>query len=255
MKLRKRLPTRLKQEPLVEALWEIRFTSEHPAASELLTGIIFQQMKADFGKSDRLPVANMPREVRERDANLRYAPTVRLTGSRYTVGIGDQAIGLSSLRPYTGWKEFRAKIDELLSTIEQSGVIGKCKSFSIKYVDCIGSATNPSLDVLAINVGIADRKFASEPMAIRTEFHEMGYLHILQIGLPAEVSVVATKETLRGVIMEVDTHCTADAEIDNFHHWISARLDGVHAANKTVFFSILSDDTIKRLEPIYGEEP
>jgi uncharacterized protein (TIGR04255 family) len=69
-------PTKLKNEPLVDAVFEIRFSSTIPASS-VLPGILFAHIKG-HPQIDRLPVADIPSQLRTVDPNLRFLPLIRL---------------------------------------------------------------------------------------------------------------------------------------------------------------------------------
>ena len=80
MKLRTKLPVRLAKEPLLEAIWQLRFQSEQQVVSEILTGTIFQSLRSDFNSTERLPFGSisLPKDLTDRQPNLLYAPSIRL---------------------------------------------------------------------------------------------------------------------------------------------------------------------------------
>src|SRR5215216_8126973 len=67
------LPTKLRKEPLVDAVFEIRFSASIPATS-VLPGFFFAKLGTPQWKVDRLPVADLPSQIRSADPNLRYQP-------------------------------------------------------------------------------------------------------------------------------------------------------------------------------------
>jgi uncharacterized protein (TIGR04255 family) len=254
MKLRTKLPIRLAKEPVLEAIWQIRFQSEQQLASEVLTGILFQKWRPEFKKTERLFGSSLPKEFRDRQPGLQYLPSVRLDGTRFSVGIGERVVSLNAKLPYCGWKTFSAKIRELVPILEGSGFIEKIENFSIKYIDCIVEPVPASLSASAIRVTIADRDFKAEPILLRTEFTELGLKHVVQIALPAQVALPDTTEKKTGVVTEVETFCDAPTKGNGIHTWVDERLDEVHNANKAIFFSLLTDETVRLLEPIYDKE-
>ena len=102
----KSVPKRLRKEPLLEAIWEIRFTSDRESVAELLPGLIYKAIDIEFPKIERLPAADLPSAIVQQDAKLRYVPTKRLEGSPYSIQIGEHVVSLSCRRPYTGWGNF-----------------------------------------------------------------------------------------------------------------------------------------------------
>ena len=74
------IPVRLRIEPLIEAVWEIRVTSEKQNVADLLPGLIYQALPGRYPRIVRLPVADIPAPIAEKDQNLRYIPKIRLEG-------------------------------------------------------------------------------------------------------------------------------------------------------------------------------
>ena len=256
MKLRTKLPVRLAKEPLLEAIWQLRFQSEQQVVSEILTGTIFQSLRSDFSSTERLPFGSisLPKDLTDRQPNLLYAPSIRLNGERFSVGVGERMVSLSAKLPYCGWGKFSEKIAQIASILESVQVTAKAENFSMKYVDCLVEPVPTSLSALTIRCAAADREFKGEPMLIRTEFTEMTFSHVVQVALPANVTLADSGQKRNGIVTEVETLCMRPVEMNGLHSWITSRLDEVHTANKTVFFSLLTDETVELLDPIYNKE-
>jgi len=72
----RKLPKRLGKETIIEALFEIRFTSDMQA-SDVLTGILYS--KIDSPKHiKKLPATEMPTTIRQNDPNLQFASLVKI---------------------------------------------------------------------------------------------------------------------------------------------------------------------------------
>jgi hypothetical protein len=82
------LPKKLKKEPLIDAIFEIRFLSDFQA-SEIIPGFLFSKLG---GKKSviSLPAAQLPKTVREGDPNLKFSPTVQLDWEAFSIYIGDK---------------------------------------------------------------------------------------------------------------------------------------------------------------------
>ena len=70
------LPKKLKKEPLIDAVFEVRFTSAFPAGG-VLPGLLFGNLDGDK-KIEQLPLLQLPQVIRDADPNLRFAPLSRL---------------------------------------------------------------------------------------------------------------------------------------------------------------------------------
>ena len=101
-----RIPARLKKEPLLEAVWEIRFDAVKAPVADLLPGILYKTFAGKFSSVTRLPFADLPAVAFEHDPNLRYAPKIRLEVGNQAVQIGEHMVSLNCRRPYSGWLNF-----------------------------------------------------------------------------------------------------------------------------------------------------
>lgn len=244
----KSVPKRLRKEPLLEAVWEIRFSSDTESVADLLPGLIYKTMGTEYPKIERLPVANLPSAVVQQDAKLRYMPTVRLEGNPYSIQIGEHVVSLSCRRPYTGWGKFEPKIIELAEMLKETYLLSRPERFSLKYIDVISLGEPPSLNLLEILIKLHTRELTTDLVQLRTELRENGYLHIVQIVSPAE-AILSKEERFEGVLLDIDTICQQDGN----KFWIDFRekLNRLHQLNKNLFFRLLKKETIEKLEPEY----
>ena len=74
-----KLPLKLGKEPLIEALFEMRFKATAPV-SNILPGLLFTKFKGEK-KIEKLPAAQLPEELRKVDPSLHYAPLLRFIGT------------------------------------------------------------------------------------------------------------------------------------------------------------------------------
>jgi uncharacterized protein (TIGR04255 family) len=243
-----RIPKRLRKEPLLEVLWEIRFSSDKESVVELLPGLIYQAMGATYQKTSRLPAANLPPPVLQQDMALRYVPTIRLGGERYSIQIGEHLVSLSCNRPYTGWHEFKGKILELTEMLKGTNLLTRPERFSLKYIDVIPVSVSPSLEPLEVILKIGNQEITDNTVQLRTELPEDGFLHIVQIASPAKVEL-PTGERFDGVLLEIDT--IYQLKLDDFWSSFPELLGQAHDLCKSLFFRLLTKDTIDRLEPEY----
>jgi uncharacterized protein (TIGR04255 family) len=86
---------------------------------------------------------------------------------------------------------------------------------------------------------------------LRTEIKEDDLIHIIQIISPAEVSLPRQSERNIGVLLDIDTIKPLKGD----ESWldIDESIDRVHQSCKTVFFGLLTKDTITKLEPEYKD--
>jgi uncharacterized protein (TIGR04255 family) len=132
-----KIPVRLKKEPLIEAIWEIRFSPAKPLVAGLLPGILFESSPKKFDNVVKLSFPNLPDFAMEHDPNLRYIPRIRLEGGNLSVQVGNRVLSLSCRRPYCGWSKFSSEIRQLIKVVRKTELIDRLERFSLKYIDLI----------------------------------------------------------------------------------------------------------------------
>ena len=65
--MKNKIPVRLKKEPLLEAVWEIRFSGTKPSVADLMPGMLFRTLSGKYRNIVRLPVADIPATIVEHD--------------------------------------------------------------------------------------------------------------------------------------------------------------------------------------------
>ncbi|MBF0634288.1 MAG: TIGR04255 family protein [Nitrospinae bacterium] len=239
------IPTSLGKEPLLEAICEFRFSSKTKSVVDLLPGILYQEFRGKYKNIYTLPAKNLPLQVLEENSSLRYTPTIRLEGEPYSIQIGEHVISLSCRKPYTGWGKFKLEIESLVAKLGETGLITNPERYSLKYIDIIPEEVRTSLDSLNVEVRLGGHNVTKESFRLRTEKEEEGYIHIIQVGLPATAEL-PNGAKFQGISLEIDT---IRKPASDFWNDFSASIDKAHELNKNLFFSLLSDETMKTLEP------
>src|SRR5947208_14988444 len=97
-----RMPNQLGKSPLVEAIFEMRFEAAAPAAGDLLPGLLYSAMKNQYPQVIPLPLGSIPREIRDKTADLLYQPSHRLANGAHSIQVGDRVLTVNALA-YPGW--------------------------------------------------------------------------------------------------------------------------------------------------------
>lgn len=242
------IPKKLRKEPLLEAVCELRFSSDKDSISDLLPGLIFQKLGDRFPKIEKLPASNLPSVVFKNDPNLRYIPTIKLTGEPYSIMIGEHVFSLNCTRPYVGWDKFASMIIELLAILKQTSLINHPERISLKYIDILLATEGLTLDALTLELRSRGKRITTEPVHLRTEINTEEFVNIIQIGSPAQAALNAG-QLFDGILIDIDT--ISRTMPSDFLLAPKDLLDRAHAISKATFFNLLNPETIKRLEPEY----
>lgn len=247
--MNKKIPVRLKKEPLLEAIWEIRFAGARSSIADLLPGMLFKALPREYGNIVRLPAADIPAPIVEHDRNLRYAPKIRLENGNQAIQIGEHVVSLSCRCPYSGWARFSTDIRKLSEAVQDTGLVERLERFSLKYIDLIELPQPLGLDCLNLALKLEEHEISTKPVQLRTEIKENDLIHIVQIVSPAEVALPGTERRLKGVLLDIDT-INPLGEKESWDY-LTQRLNDVHTACKKFFFSLLKPETVDKLEPEY----
>lgn len=245
-----KLPTKLRKEPLIDAVFEMRFSSTTPASS-VLPGFLFG--RCDGTKSiESLPASELPKPIRDNDPNLQFAPLTRLHWNRFVILVGDRSLAVGCKLPYPGWREFKPAILEVVRLVKEISIVQSVQRFSMKYIDLIPSeGIGEQISKINFSVVIGDHELKNEVFSLRVEVPRDGVLNAVQITSSAVVTL-PDQSTREGVIVDIDTIANLDNQ--DFETWLGTlpeRLDSMHAVNKSMFFECLRQEAINALEPIY----
>lgn len=244
------LPKTLEQEPLVDALFEVRLDGSVPLA-DLLPGILFHQLDPK-PTIKRLPAAEFPQPVRANDPNLRYAPIQRLEWGDYVIAVGDQNIVISCKLPYPKWPNFRSKILEITSMIASAGVVGKVERFSVKYVNLIrGNSLAEQISKIDLAIRIGSLEVQDDHINMQIHHVEDNTIHILTVITDAHGKMPDGSEA-QGVVVDIDSiRNIQPVGFIDFAEGLKPELERLRQSNKIKFFDCLKQETIDEMGPIY----
>lgn len=243
------LPKKLKKEPLIDAVFEVRFTSAFPAGS-VLPGLLFGKLDGDK-KIEQL-LSQIPQVMRDADPNLRFAPLSRLDWGQFYINVGDRIVAVGFKHPYPGWNSFKPAIIKVMDVLKEAKVIKSVERYSLKYIDLLpATGLREQVSFVNFDVTLAGHKLEDEAFQIRLEIPRDGFIHAVQV-VSSATATLHTGETRQGLIVDVDTIANQQGEaFEDLLSGFSDKLDAIHQANKKVFFDCLKPQTIKTLEPEY----
>jgi uncharacterized protein (TIGR04255 family) len=245
-----KLPRRLGKAPLVEVIFELRFTTKKESAGDLLPGMLYAKLGEYYENVKPLPLASVPREIRNRDANLRYGPSHQLIGPQRKLQVGDSVALISEDRSYQDWEVFRKYVHQFVEALQATNIVEKVLRYSLKYVNVIPAPTGQQLSLLNAKFELAERTAPEKGFQFRTEFETDPWVTITHLVTNAEVKN-PSGESLSGLLVEVDTIRLKSPE-DLFSN-LSSRIDEAHATLKPFFFDLLTPQTLKDLDPKWEE--
>jgi uncharacterized protein (TIGR04255 family) len=245
------LPKKLKKEPIVDAVFEIRFSSS-TMASTVMPGFFFAKLEPKEWKVEPLPVSQIPSHVRNPDPTLRYQPLMRIHWDNFLILIGDTTLGIACKMPYPGWIDFRERIIRVIGLLLDSKIVQAIERYSLKGVDIIEcEKLADQIKMINMDIRVGGHALKEENFTVRLQIPYNDFLTIVQIAAPAEATMPDKKKKI-GILVDIDTICDYQSnDLTKFKEELLHRLDAIHLETKRMFFDCLKPETIEYLEPVY----
>jgi len=244
-----RLPVRLETDPIIEAVFELRFTSTAKAVADVLQGAIYPGLKDRFSLVERTIISALPSGLLDAEPNLRYQPRLVLRGDQMNVFIGDHAVSLACPKPYLGWKHFKPLILELVRLVKNANVVSEVERFSLRYVNLLQGETPEAQFSLVHYAASLGRRYKLHTLVTytRTEFEQEGLANIVELGANS-VATTHKGESFTGLVVTIDTiHKSPPDFLNN----PDPLLEKAHLVEKSVFFEVLTEETVNKMGPIW----
>lgn len=241
------MPMKVDKSPLFEVLFEIRFEPTTPAAGDLLPGLLYSQMKADYPDVIPLPMANIPRQIRDQNPDLLYQASHRLRGTHHSISVGDRVVSLSST-DYPGWNRFKEMVESVIRGVESTGLFKNVERFSFRYINVIEAPeTDRQLPLLNVRIELTGSAPIERGFLLRVERDEGKFTTVIQITPNSKATIPIIGKTVSGLLIDVDTLSVGLG--NEFSTNRSFLLEEAHSVVKRTFFSLLSPSTIEKMGP------
>lgn len=242
------LPTKLKDDAIVEALCQVQFVSDD--LPEVIIGRVTDFWIKCGYMAERLPIADIPAPVRQADPNLRYQPTIQLRAKQGTnlIRIGEQAISfhVAGENKYPGWDIFR---DQLKGVVE--GLFSNISNISVnriglRYINAIVQDRHFIKDIheLEFEVSIGGKKLTG-PVNLNFNVSE-GTAHIVTTRLAHGSFVQGTLPAKTSAVIDVEVSTVNEFAAKNSLD-VMSWIDKAHTFEKTAFFALIPDTIQQRL--------
>jgi uncharacterized protein (TIGR04255 family) len=244
-----KMPEKLRLSPLRETFFEVQFEPAIPTAGDILPGLLYGRMKTEYPKVMPLPMASVPRNVRQQNPDLHYQASHRLHGASGSILVGDRVISLTTLE-YPGWTLFKAKLLSLVQALRETEQAKIVTRFSFKYINLIeASPEEVQLSFLNMKIESVGAPPNERGFLIRTEIVQDKHTTIVQIAPRSEIKVPPVSSAISGLLVDIDT-----VRFDPGPEFIlkpDLLLEEAHLVTKKIFFSLLTPSAVERLQPVW----
>ncbi len=239
-----KLPRKISPCPIVEAVVELRFDSNIP--SDAIFGIIYNEIRTEFPKVEKLPILQVPEAIRSKDPNLIYQAHYALRQDKFIFKIGPKVLTFSNINKYMGWEILFPKVVAIIRKINETKVIENAERIGIRYVNLFKSSI---LEKIHLDIKLIGEDVVEGTTNLRTELTDGDYLKIINIGNNIKV----TSKDYNGSGSLIDIDCIyefSQSESDYFNEYEKVINEG-HEIEKRTFFSLLKDDFLAEFNPEY----
>lgn len=236
-------PKKITPDPIIDAVVEFRFESEIPPDAVL--GMLFSVVRNEFSNFKKLPIAEIPEEIRRNDPQLKFAPCYQSISKGYRLNVGPSVISLGNPGDYVGWKEnFYPFLQNIIGQLEKSGIVKKFTRIGIRYIDFF---TTDIFEKITLSIKLNDEPLAAKQTTISTIFERDGL--ITRVNIQNNTVIIRNNKQSIGSIIDTDTFFEPKHSI-SFEELIEL-LDKQHDVSLNVFFSLLKPDFLETLNPEY----
>lgn len=245
-----RFPVKLKSDPLIDRVFEIRF-KPNLSASTILPGALYGSLNGTK-QLERLPMSDIPAPIRESDPSFRFSALTRLMWDRFAVMIGDRMLAVGAVPPYPGWSVFKPAIAKVLEVVSATKLGGKLERYSFKSVNLFPNALGTAKQLVEIELRIGPRDATEDLFQVRNEFRESGIIDVIQISSRTTVTN-AEGAVKQGMLLDIDSivQLETSTDLESFLVENEAAVDKLHAHNNRRFFECLTKEAIAKLDPVY----
>jgi len=238
------IPKKIDNCPIVDSVVELRFKSSiFPNA---VFGLIFKALQKDFSKVDKLPILQLPEQLRDSDPNFKFKAHYRLiSDDGFSVQVGPDVLVIGAPTPYPGWDKFFEKIQLVIKEVFKTDVIEDVVRLGVRFINFF------DLDVFEkINLDININSTSHKPKntQLRTEIEKNGFLNTLNIANNAKQAIQNNKER-NGSIIDIDTF--KEYEQVDFKKIYKSEIETAHNSEKEIFFNLLKTEYLETFNPKY----
>jgi uncharacterized protein (TIGR04255 family) len=239
-----KLPNKLKDDSITEALVEIRFASSD--LDEVIVGRLSDFTAWDGYTKARLPAADIPLPIRKMDPALRFQPLLELAAPDKSrrVRIGPATTSYHVLGKYIGWTAFSRELGTVTEHFFKVMKNVQAERLGLRYVNALTKARHGIAGVgdLKLQVRIDDHSVGA-PLNVNFTEHQSEVHRV--------TTRVATPEFVTGPLGK-DISLLVDVDVfspDRFRctdpqaamSWVSE----AHKIEKESFFRLFPDKTIE----------
>ncbi|MEA1968809.1 MAG: TIGR04255 family protein [Thermodesulfobacteriota bacterium] len=236
-------PTKITPDPIIDAVVEFRFESEIPP--DAILGMLFSVVRNEFPNFTKLPIAEIPEEIRRNDPQLKFAPCYQSISNGYRLNVGPSVISFGNPGEYVGWKEnFYPFLQKIINQLEKSGIVKNFLRIGIRYIDFF---TTDIFEKITLSIELKGNPLVAKQTTISTIFEQDELT--TRVNIQNNTVVTRDKKKIIGSVIDTDTFFEPKQSISFAE--VTKLVDKQHDVSLNVFFDLLKQDFLETLNPEY----
>jgi len=237
-----RLPARILPCPIIEAVLEIRFVTNHNWS--VIPGLLYGQIQEKYPRIEALHLGQLSENFIKTIPDLVYKPLTSFVGEKFKIHLGPRVVSLIANREYPGWLAIYEELAWLMGILKSAKFIKEGERLGMRYIDFFEGDIFPHLVIALESAG---EPISGTEINFTTAFHRgaFGAKLILNNG----ASVLRDKSALMGSVFDLDLSLPATG-FELFENGLD-RFEDAHKLNKEIFFGLLKPEFLATLSPEY----
>lgn len=239
-----RIPERISPSPIVDAVVDIRFAPSAPA--DAVFGLIFPHIKDRYKSLMKLPILQVPDEIRQKDPNFIFQPYYRLEHGPFVLQVGPRVL-IFSAPNYPGWGAFSGELRNVMDSMFKICLFDTIDRIGIRFINFFEGNVFKQFDV-QLRVGGIEQTETN--VFVRTISSTPPFVTTLQIS--NDVSIQQEDHARHGSIIDLDVSVSTPAlPADQLDTFMGIVTNG-HDSLKRDFFKLLTPAFLETLHPDYS---
>jgi uncharacterized protein (TIGR04255 family) len=234
------IPQRLRKDAIVEALFELRFSSSE--LPEVLIGKLVSALGPGMN-IERLPMADLPVPMRKADPNLAFLPTLQMKKENRLIRLGDQVVSWHILPPYPGWENWIREVAPAVETACEILRTGTPTRMGLRYINILNQTDHHVSGITAMNLTVEVSGRSLSEVNLNYKVAKRGQTVVVKIASPEFVQGPPRGFTL---VIDIDVNNEGTNQPpgwDGVPNWI----ENAHTNLKEEFFTLWKPEQLRLL--------
>ncbi len=238
-----RLPRKIDPCPIVEAIFEIRFTTIEPWRT--LPGLLHERIRERYPEQRDLPLAQIPEEIRRQEPTLAHLPLMQFLGADFLVQLGPSVLSLvTKLNAYPGWTIIQEQLRWLLERVQNAGFIQEAGRLGVRYIDFF---KEDIFSKLSLGVTVAGQPLRDSELQVATVLRHRPFTARLLVTNSAILGM--GNDARRGSVFDLEVWL-GPLDFELFADGM-VKFAEAHLLVKQCFFGLAKPDFVASLNPTY----